>query len=266
MKGFSAAQVLPDVWHIADCMGVCMTLITGRERALLVDAGYGMENVEAFVRTMTDLPLTVLMSHAHHDHILGARWFAESRMLRADVRDFSLYTSRKQRQRVMEQAAAKGITPPADYLTAPIPVPRGIEPCVLELGGLTARIMACPGHTPGSAVVFVPQRQLLLTADNWNPCTWLFFEQALPVEQYRANLRRLLHLPFAHVLCSHQPALYERAALERFLEGIGDEALAKAHPVQMGVSADTREIFPAPGMNLVFDWGKSALCGKESGI
>ena len=26
---FSARQVFPDVWHIADCMGVCMTLLVG---------------------------------------------------------------------------------------------------------------------------------------------------------------------------------------------------------------------------------------------
>jgi len=263
MTGFNAAQVLSGVWHIADCMGVCMTLLTGRDRALLVDTGYGLENVQAFVRTITELPLKVLLTHAHHDHILGARWYENTCLLKADAADFAQYTSAFQRGRVQEQAHAKGLQTPDDFLTAPIAQPEGIEPCEIDLGGMTAQIIACPGHTPGSAVVYVPERQLLLTGDDWNPCTWLFFEQALPVEQYRANMQKVQKLPFAHVLCSHQPMLFERSKLDEFLNGLTDEALQNAHPVNMGRETDTREIFPAPGQNLVFDWGKSALSKKE---
>ncbi len=255
---------MPGVWHIADCMGVCMTLLTGARRALLVDTGYGLEDVHAFVRTITDLPLTVLLTHAHHDHILGARWFEKTCMLEADLADFTQYTSVFQRGRVLEQARSKGLQPPEDFLTADIPLPEGVEPCTMDLGGLTAQVIACPGHTPGSAVVCVPERELLLTADDWNPCTWLFFEQALPVENYRANMQEIRKLPFRHVLCSHQPVLFEREALDAFLDGISDEALMKAHPVDMGRPVDTREVYPAPGMNFVFDWGKSALSEKES--
>ena len=263
MNGFHAAQVLPGIWHIADRMGVCMTLITGESRALLVDTGYGLDDVQAFVRTITDLPLTVLLTHAHHDHILGARWFEKTCMLNADLPDFAEYTSVNQRSRVQQQAHAKGLKTPEDFLTAPIPPPQGIDPCAMDLGGLTVQIIACPGHTPGSAVIYVPQRQLLLTGDDWNPCTWLFFEQALPVEEYRANMREVQKLPFTHVLCSHQPALFERQKPDDFLNGLTDELLLSAHSVQMGRPTDTREVFPAPGQNLVFDWGKSALSQKE---
>jgi len=263
MYGFHAEQVMPGIWHIADCMGVCMTLLAGTERALLVDTGYGLEDVHAFVRTLTDKPLTVLLTHAHHDHILGARWFDKTCMLETDLPDYAQYTSAAQRSRVREQAIGKGLLPPDDFLTAPIPLPTGIQPGAMELGGLTAQIIACPGHTPGSAVVYVPERRLLLTGDDWNPCTWLFFEQALPVEQYRANMLEIQKLPFEHVLCSHQSKLFERSALDAFLKGLTDEALMKAHTVDMGRSTDTREIYPAPGMNFVFDWGKSALSDKE---
>ena len=259
MTGFKAAQVLPGVWHIADCRGVCMTLLTGKNRALLVDTGYGLEDVHAFVRTITPLALTVLLTHAHHDHILGARWFEETRILHADLADFASYTSSFQRNRVQEQAKAKGLIPPDDFLIAPIPAPAGMNPCIMDLGGLTAHIMACPGHTPGSAVIWVPEHKLLLTGDDWNPCTWLFFEQALPVETYRANMLEVQKLPFEHVLCSHQPTLFARAKLDDFLNGLTDDLLRAAHSVNMGRAADTREVFPAPGQNLVFDWNKSAL-------
>lgn len=263
MSGFHAAEVLPDIWHIADEMGVCMTLLAGTKRALLVDTGYGLKDVQAFVRTLTDLPITVLLTHAHHDHILGARWFSESCMLEADIKDFEEYTSVLQRRRVREQASGKGLQPPDDFVSAPIATPKPIQPHAMELGGLTAQIISVPGHTPGSAMIYVPERKLLLTADNWNPCTWLFFAQALPVEIYRQNMLEVQKLPFEYVLCSHQPMLFARKALDDFLNGLTDEALQNAHPVDMGRKTDTREIFPVPGMNFVFDWGKSSLSEKE---
>ena len=258
-----AAQVLPGIWQITDDMGVCMTLLVGSRRALLVDTGYGLSDVAAFVRTITPFPLTVILTHGHHDHVLGARWFEETWMFRHDQADFLTFTALAQRERVAQQAKAKGMEPPADFFTAPIPMPRELEEGEWDLGGLTARILHCPGHTPGSAVVYVPQRSLLLTADDWNPCTWLFFPAALGAEAYRANVRSLLALPFTHVLCSHQPKLYERKTLEAFLNGLTDECLLCARKVDMGWNLDTREASPADGQIFVFDWNKTALSKKE---
>ena len=74
---FKASQVLPGVTHITDAMGVSFTLIEGEKKAVLFDTGYGMEDVGAYVRTLTDRPVKVLLSHGHHDHMLGARWFGK---------------------------------------------------------------------------------------------------------------------------------------------------------------------------------------------
>ena len=54
---FTVHAVMPGVWHIVDCMGVCMTLLEGENAAMLVDTGYGIEDVADFMRHMTDLPL-----------------------------------------------------------------------------------------------------------------------------------------------------------------------------------------------------------------
>ena len=72
---FELNHICEGITHIRDAMGVCMTLIEGDKAALLVDTGYGTEDVAAFVRTLTDKPRTVLLTHHHHDHALGARWF-----------------------------------------------------------------------------------------------------------------------------------------------------------------------------------------------
>jgi len=88
--------------------------------------------------------------------------------------------------------------------------------------------------------------------------------KALGAEEYRANVRRLLELPFEHVLCSHQPHLYERKTFESFVTGLTDECLRSARKVEMGHPADTREASPAEGQIFVFDWNKIKPFQKES--
>lgn len=60
---FQAREVLPNIYHIQDALGVCMTLLEGDSRALLLDTGYGVEDVAAFIRTITNKPLTVILTH-----------------------------------------------------------------------------------------------------------------------------------------------------------------------------------------------------------
>ncbi|MBR4080833.1 MAG: MBL fold metallo-hydrolase [Clostridia bacterium] len=257
MHRFTVREHLPGVYHIKDAMGVCMTLLTGSERSLLIDAGYGLEDVSAFVRTLTDKPVQLLLTHGHHDHALGARWFDTALMLRDEVTVYATYTQAHWRSRVAEQAADKGLTVPENWMDADMASPCPIDAESIALGGMTAQIIAVPGHTPGSAVVYVPERSLLLTGDDWNPTTWLFFPESVGVGVYRAHMSALTSLPFRHVLCPHQEALFPRRALEDFLAGLTDEALRQARPVDMGWALDTREAHPAPGQQFVFDYAKA---------
>lgn len=253
---FKAVEVLRGIWHIRDEMDVCMTLLEGETEALLVDTGYGTADVGAFVSTLTQKPLTVILTHGHHDHAAGARWFPETWMFPQDREDFALYAGFPHRAKLAEQARAKGVALPEDFLRAENPMPRPLEERTLDLGGMTAQIRLCPGHTPGSAVVYVPQRELLLTGDDWNPCTWLFFPRALPVRAYRDNVRALMDIPFRQVLCSHRQELYGREMMEQFLEGLTDRALAEARRVDVGYPQDTRQVSLPGDQVLVFDWNK----------
>lgn len=231
---FTSVQVLPGIHQITDCMGVCFTLFTGEKRALLVDAGYGLEDVYAYVRTLTELPLTVILTHCHHDHALGARWFSDTCLFPQDLPHFPVYTGERQRRRVMEQAAAKGLQCPEDYLTAPIRQPVPLQEGVMDLGGLQVQVLHCPGHTPGSCMIYVPQHSLLLTADNWNCCTWLFFPEALPLKDYLRNMTEVFDcLEFTHVLCSHQPGLFPREVPEKLFKALREGDLERDYPVPL---------------------------------
>ena len=256
---FEVNRVCPGVTHIRDAMGVCMTLIEGEKAALLVDTGYGTENVADFINTLTDKPLTVLLTHHHHDHALGARWFDKTVMFQADMAQWPVFTGMEKRRVVLSQAVGKGLpVSEQDFLAGECRMPYAIHEGQLDLGGLTVEIIHCPGHTPGSCVIYVPQRKLLLTGDDWNPCTWLFFDAALPVRAYREKIHRVQELDFTHVLCSHQLECYPRAKFDAFVDNLTDSVLDAAHPVTIGnyEHIQTRQADVAEGQILVFDWKK----------
>lgn len=257
---FTIHQIMTGVWHIKDAMGVSFTVLEGSDAALVVDTGYGTEDVLGCVRSLTDKPLTVVLTHGHHDHIMGACWFDRTLLFPQDAAEFSLRTDAAHRQRIRSGAEAKGLPVSERLMTAEFAAPEALEEGVIDLGGVTAQIIHCPGHTPGSAVVYVPEKQLLLSGDDWNPCTWLFFPSSLPVHEYLANVREVQKLPYTHVLCSHQPMLFERSVMDDFIAGLTDDALRASPAVKMdGWDINTHQLDLPHGQWLVFDYDKAGF-------
>ena len=269
-------QVFPGIRHLTDAMGVSFTLIEGRERAILFDTGYGMEDVKAFVGTLTDKPLTVLLSHGHHDHMLGARWFEKTFLCREDLEEFRERTGEGQRTKVRKQAQDQGVAVPEDFMTAPIALPEDIlftekagpyERRREETGGLEVQIIKVPGHTPGSIVLYVPEHDLLLTGDDWNPCTWMWFPTSAAANVWRDRMKELIRTleeesgrEIRHVICSHQPMMREGRELKGFLEYMTDERMKEAPMVDMGAPIRTHQVVSeADGWVLIFDYNKGGF-------
>jgi glyoxylase-like metal-dependent hydrolase (beta-lactamase superfamily II) len=267
---FTCCRPFPGVTHITDAMGVSFTLIEGEDSALLFDAGYGTEDVAAYVRTLTDRPVELILSHGHHDHMLGARFFDHSLMDPADLEEFRLRAGREQREKVKSQAEGQKVPVPEDFLSAAIPEPLPIRyldrigdfDCTFfDLGGREVWLLHVPGHTAGSVVLYVPELQLLLTGDDWNPCTWMWFPCSLPAKQWRDTMLRLVAQleeetgeEILGILCSHQASPREGRELKAFLDYMTDPRMQDAEKVDMGSPIDTRQVTnPEKGWVLLFD-------------
>lgn len=57
-------------WEETHCYLLC-----GTARALLIDTGLGVANIRVVADRLTSLPITVVTTHVHWDHIGGHRYF-----------------------------------------------------------------------------------------------------------------------------------------------------------------------------------------------
>src|SRR5258708_24952993 len=73
---FEVYKIRPGVFAIYEAHQleeVISYLIIGRDKALLFDTGMGISNIQAVVAGLTKLPVSVLNSHTHNDHV-GDNW------------------------------------------------------------------------------------------------------------------------------------------------------------------------------------------------
>ena len=189
-------------------------LIVGTRRAILFDAGTGLKDIVPVVRSLTHLPVTVIASHLHFDHVgalgrLDKTGLVDEPSLRARVRDSHL---------TLRRYEFLGF---ADRL--PIPTFRIDEwwppDYTIDLGGRRLRVLATPGHTPTSVSLYDESRRQLFAGDFIYPGELYAFLPGASRSDYLATTTRLLATidPATQIFAAHMegsPAPLKAPVLE----------------------------------------------------
>src|ERR1700761_2413236 len=135
-------------------------LILGDKRALLFDSSSGTRDVSPVVASLTRLPVTVMVSHLHFDHLGGITPFHHIAMIdlpetRADVTGGVFTPGRYE----FGGIADKRVRPSFQ-------VSEWIKPGEsIDLGGRKLRVLSTPGHTPSSVSLYDAAGKRLFTGD-----------------------------------------------------------------------------------------------------
>ena len=132
-------QINENSWRIEDS-GVRCFLLTGTEKALLIDSGRELHTARDIAESLTDLPVSLLNTHADGDHI-GSN---------AQFESFYMHPA----EEALYRRGGRG--------GKLIPVREGD---LLDLGGRELRIIELPGHTPGSIAVLDVRNRVLISGD-----------------------------------------------------------------------------------------------------
>ncbi len=179
-----------------DAAGDIMYIVTGDEKALVVDTTLGAGNIKKLVEFLTDLPYEVVLTHGHVDHIGGMFGFDQVYL---NEKDWNIVEdNRNFKFKVnayfggIHDASISKIITEADFETTTIvklnPLNAGDT---FDLGHYTVEVLEAMGHTQGSVALLFKEDRLLLTGDAVNTHTYMFFDYSTTLETYYKVLKKL---------------------------------------------------------------------------
>ena len=144
-------------------------LLVGTRRALLIDTGLGVGDLRAEVDRLTGLPVTVLSTHVHWDHIGGHRQFARHLVHPSEAAwlngAFPLPKAAVIAMLQRDCALPEEFDPQSYSIFQGSPSELVDDGDRLDLGGRMLTVLHTPGHAPGHLCVWEQARGALYSGD-----------------------------------------------------------------------------------------------------
>ena len=174
-------------------------LLTGTERALLIDSGMETRNARELAEELTALPLSLMITHADRDHIGSNDEFEGFYMTPAEAAHY--YNTEKR----------NGVFQPV------------WDGDVIDLGDRPLRIIEIPGHTPGSIAVLDEKNRRLFSGDTVQDGEIFMFGAQREMHAYRHSLLKLQKFAttFDEVYPSHGTCPIKPSIIEELYEAAG---------------------------------------------
>jgi len=173
-------------------------LVIGKDKAVVIDTGTGIGNLKQAVSELTHMPVSVVNTHGHWDHIGNNYQFEEIACFN------DAYCIDRLRARVENSSLQSSVT--GDSIWKPLPegfdaasweIPP-VEPTTLldegaliDLGDQTLEVIHTPGHSPGSICLLDKKNRILFTGDTFFPGPLYAYPDDVNIEAYIASIEKM---------------------------------------------------------------------------
>lgn len=238
---FEVYRIRPGVFAIYEphqLEEVISYLVLGSNRALLFDTGMGIGNIQEVVAELTKLPVSVLNSHTHNDHV-GDNWrFTDIYGMDTDFTRVNARGSKEDAQAELAPNEICGALPPGfdakAYATKPFHISHWLhDGDTIDLGRRNLKVIATPGHTPDAIALLDAKNELLFTGDSFYLGPIYLYRPEMDLDAYVASMRTLAALTprLQLLLPSHNTPIAEPSYLPKVVSAIQQVRRGEVKPV-----------------------------------
>ncbi len=210
----------------------------GGDKAVLFDTGMGISNIQAVVVGLTRLPVSVVNSHTHNDHV-GDNWrFSDVYGMDTDFTRANARGSKADAQAELAPDEICGALPGGfdakAYATRPFHITRWLhDGDRIDLGGRTLKVIGTPGHTPDAIALLDEKNGLLFTGDSFYLGPIYLYRPETDLDAYVASMEKLAALAprLQLLLPSHNTPVADPSYLPKVVTAMQQVRRGEVKPV-----------------------------------
>lgn len=208
-------------------------LVIGEEKSALIDTGCGIGNIKHVVEELTDLPVMVINTHSHNDHVAQNYLFEEVAMFDHPwshrVAEEGLPQSKM--IHLLDEGMVWKQLPenfnPRDYHVPQFEVTTWLEDGdLVDLGERELEIIHTPGHSPDSICLLDRVYRLLFTGDMFYTGGIYTYLPGGDLSIFIESYRRMLsyYEEYDRLMPSHNEPWVEKVMLKKVLSALEEIA------------------------------------------
>jgi glyoxylase-like metal-dependent hydrolase (beta-lactamase superfamily II) len=239
-------------------------LVVGKDKAALIDTGCGIGNVKLLAQEFTQLPIVVVNTHSHYDHVAQNHLFNEIALFDApNARQVSKngYGKAEMARLLAAEMLSKPLPDDFDSENYHVPsftVTRWLKDGdLIDLGDRKLEVVHTPGHSPDSICLLDRETKLLWTGDTFYTGAIYVHLPGSDLDLFINSYEKLIALSslYEKLMPSHNEPCVDKTILE--------EVLGAARQIRAGAARYIEDLEEATKIRR-YDYSRFSIITKAS--